>query len=195
MIEPDHSPDAANDDLRLRYRALFENERAARGEIRRLARELGLARRLLRFYLGTLPPARLPAAAPAAGPATVLLSEALIYHLDDCEDRGAHTAVSGWAFRPAPGWDARATRISLLLRHEDTVYLTACREVARPDVAASYARQPAGASGGATGLEGAGFACEVSHDALPADTEWKIVLRLECAGRACEQFTGRFLRR
>ena len=182
-------------ELRERLWAARSQETAARIAADRLARELALTRRLLKFYLGALPPARLPAAAtPDINPATVLLSESLVYHLDACENRGTHTTLSGWAFRPAPGWDARATTVTLLLRHEDTVYATVCRPVRRADVAALYNNRPAAESGGATGLEGVGFACEVSHDALPADTEWKIVLRLECAGQECEQFTGEFLR-
>ena len=201
MIDTTHLPAPAPgvdpaifDDLKERLRLLQDETRTARGEARRLARELAIARRLLKFHLGALPPARPAPATPDTGTTTVLLSEAVVYHLDACENLGAHTAISGWAFRPAPDWDASATIVTVLLRHEDTVYATSCHEVRRPDVAAFYARQPPGASGGASGLEGVGFACEVSHDALPADTEWKITLRLECGGRACEQFTGQFLR-
>lgn len=181
-------------ELRERLRAARTQELAARAEVRRLACELALAHRLLRFYLGALPPARPTVEEPSVGPDTILLSAPLTYHLDALENRGALTTVAGWAFRPAPGWDARTTNITLLLRHEDSVYATPCLRVRRADVAAYYAGQPPDASGGATGLDGVGFACEVRHDALPADTEWKIVLRLECAGQACEQFTGEFLR-
>lgn len=190
---PDADP-ALLGELRDRLWAARTQESAARTEARRLARELALARRLLKFHLGTLPPARLAAPTPPADAGTQLLSAELVYHLDACEDRGTHTALAGWAFRPAPGWDARSTSVTMLLRHEDTVYATPCRKVQRADVAAYYAGQPPGASGGAVGLDGVGFACEVGHDALPADSEWKIVLRLECAGQACEQFTGKFLR-
>ena len=179
-------------ELRERLWAARTQETAARAAADRLARELALTRRLLKFYLGA--PLLPTASVPTADPATVLLSEELVYHLDACEERGTHTALSGWAFRPAPGWDARATRVTLLLRHGDTVYATACEAVRRPDVAAFYAGQPPGAGGGATGLDGVGFACEIRHDALPEGTEWKIILRLECAGQACEQFTGKFLR-
>lgn len=185
---------AVVDDLRLRLGGAQSGERAARGEVRRLARELAVARRLLNFYVGTLPPASAATPPPAIETGTVLLSEELVYHLDTREDLGTHTTISGWAFRPAPGWDARATRVTLLLRHGDTVYATVCDAVRRPDVAAFYAGQPPGANGGATGLDGVGFACEIRRDALPVGTEWKITLRLECAGQACEQFTGEFLR-
>ena len=159
-----------------------------------MARELALTRRPRRPHRAPPPPPRRRTALTAADTATVLLSEEVVYHLDTRADLGASTAVTGWAFRPARGWDARATTITLLLRHEDTVYATASRQTPRPDVAALYAGQPPGASGGAVGLEGAGFACEIRHDAVPAGTEWKIILRLECDGRACEQFTGAFLR-
>ena len=180
-------------ELRERLRAARTQEIAARAAARRLARELALAHRLLKFYVGALPPAQPSATQPAAAE-TTLLSQPLAYHLDAMENRGTHTVVSGWAFRPAPGWAARATSVTLLLRHEDTVFATPCRAVRRTDVAAYYAGQPPDASGGATGLDGVGFACEVSHDTPPADTAWKVVLRLECAGQACEQFTGEFLR-
>ena len=177
-------------ELRERLWAARTQETAARAVADQLARELALARRLLKFYLG----APLPAAAiPDAGSDILLLSEPIIYHLDARERFLTHTVLSGWAFRPAAGWDARTTTVTLLLRHEDTVYATACRTIRRGDVAAFYAGQSPGASGGAVGLEGAGFACEIRHDALPAGTEWKIILRLESAGRACEQFTGEFL--
>ena len=182
-------------ELRERLWAARTQEAAARTAADRLARELALPYRLLKFHLGAPPPARPPAVVvPTTDPATVLLSEPLVYHLDASEDLGTHTAVSGWAFRPAAGWDARTTTVTLLLRHEDTVYATVCRPVRRTDVAAFYAGQPSGVSGGAVGLEGAGFTCEVRHDALPTGTDWKIVLRLTCAGQECEQFTGEFLR-
>lgn len=195
MNTPEHPADhTLSGELRARLWAARTQESAARSEAARLARELSLTRRLLKFYLGTLPPAAPAAAAPSTGAATVLLSGPLVYHLDAREDLGTHTAVSGWAFRPASGWDARAATITLLLRDGDTVYATSCRKVQRADVAAFYARQSPDGSGGATGLEGVGFACEIDHDALPAGGEWKIVLRLECGGEACEQFTGEFLR-
>ena len=163
MIDPQPPPvpgfaanQAATDDLRLRLASAQAGERTARDEMRRLARALALTRRLLNFYLGTLPPARPDLAASPTGLATRLWSESLVYYLDACKDQGTHTAISGWAFRPAAGWNARATVIMVLLRHGDTVYATPCQQVRRADVAAFYAGQEPGASGGAAGLDGAG---------------------------------------
>lgn len=196
LVDPDCDPipDAAQSmlgELRERLSAARTQEAAARAEAGRLSRELNLTRRLLKFYLGGLPPAA--RADVSIDPATVLLSQPLIYHFDTNENLGTHTVISGWAFRPAAGWDASNTVVTLLLRHGSTAYATVCRTVQRADVAAFYAGQPPGASGGAVGLAGAGFTCTVHHDALPAGTSWKIVLRLECAGQECEHFTEAFL--
>ena len=123
-----------------------------------------------------------------------LLTDTVIFHLDACEDRGTFTAISGWAFRPAPEWDGRATTVTLLFRDGGTVYAAATARVPRPDVAAYYAAQPANMAGGASGLDGVGFACEILHESLPEGVDLDIVLRLECAGLACEQPTGTPLR-
>ena len=45
-------------DLRLRFQGSHEQEQAARAETRRLARELALARRLLKFSFDGPPPPR-----------------------------------------------------------------------------------------------------------------------------------------
>lgn len=195
-------------DLRLRLQGSQEQEAAARAEARRLARELAVAHRLLKFAGdGNLPmppervrPAAPPRPAEKVAPVNprvraVRLTEKVTYHLDTCETRGEYTAISGWAFRPAEGWDGRATTVTLLFRDGATVYAAPACRVARGDVAAFYAAQEAGLTGGAVGLDGAGFACEVWHDSLPAGVDLEIVLRLECAGRACEQPTGTPLRR
>ncbi len=181
-------------DLRLRLQGSLAQEAAARAEARRLARELALARRLLKFSFDGPPPVRVVEAAEIRRSPAGLLTDRMIYHLDVCEDRGTHTAVSGWAFCPANGWDMRAATIQVLLRHGDTAYLAVGGCVPRPDVAAFYATQPVEASGGARGLEGAGFACEILNDSLPAGLDLQVVLRLECEGLACEQFTGQRLR-
>ena len=199
-------------DLRRRLQGSQAQETAARAEARALARELAVARRLLKFASANAAPAsvRPPSPAPpvlaAETPPVVMpkaetprlraepLTVPVTYHLDACEDRGEFTAISGWAFRPAPGWDGRTTTITLRLRHGATVHTAATVRVPRADVAAHFAAQPHDATGGATGLDGVGFACEILHDSLPAGVELEIALRLECAGRACEQFTGTTLR-
>ncbi len=182
--------------LLLRLQGREAEARAARAEARRLARELALVRRLLKFSGGGRVSAPLPPRADAAvvPMKAALLTERIVYHLDACEDRGTHTAISGWAFRPDADWDARDTVVTLRFRHGDTVYQAVARPVPRPDVAAYYAAQPADLTGGATGLEGVGFVCEVLHDSLPAGVDFKVGLRLERGGQACEQPTGTLLR-
>ena len=191
--DPETDP-AVLADLRLRLHGSQTQERAARAEARRLARELSLARRLLKFAFDGPPPVRMVEAARIEGSPASLLTARMIYHLDTCEDRGTHTAISGWAFCPFAGWDARATAVTLRLHHGDTTYVAFTAFVPRPDIAVHYAAQPPEASGGALGLEGAGFACEILNDSLPAGIDLKVILRLECEGRACEQFTGQRLR-
>ena len=195
--------DQVMDDLSLQLRASQAQERAFRAEARRLARELALTRRLLRFSGDNPPPAhpRQPPVAVPAGTATgatrrraTLLTEPVIYHFDACQNRGTYTAIAGWAFRPAPGWDARATTVTLLFRHGLAVFQATATRMPRPDVAAHFAAQGAGLTGGATGLDGVGFGCEILHESLPADAAMEITLRLECAGMACEQSTGTLLR-
>ncbi len=189
-------------DLRRRLQGSQEQEAAARAEARVLARELALARRLLRFADGQSAPGHArPPSPPRPTPTPEIprlraarLTDRVIFHLDACEDRGAFTAISGWAFRPAPEWNGRATTVTLLFRDGATVYVAAAARVPRPDVAAHYAAQPVNIAGGASGLDGAGFACEILHDSLPAGVDLDIGLRLECAGLACEQPTGTRLR-
>ncbi len=182
-------------DLRLRLRSSQAQELAARGEARRLARELALARRLLRFsFDGPLPPVRVVEEKTSAREPARLLTGTMIYHLDACEKRGDHAAVSGWAFCPVDGWDATLAVATLRLHHGETTYTVPTVQVPRRDVAALYATQPSETCGGARGLEGAGFACEIPNDSLPAGIDLKVILRLECEGRACEQFTGQRLR-
>ncbi len=193
-------------DLRLRLQGREEQETAARTEARRLARELTVAHRLLKFTSGTSAPIRErppspPRPKPAAAAAeaippqrAMLLTDTVIFHVDSCQDQGAFTAISGWAFRPAPEWDGRSTTIRLLFRYGATVYAATASRMPRPDVAAFYAGQPISLSGGASGVDGAGFTCEILHDSLPAGVDLEITLRLECAGLACEQPTGTRLR-
>ncbi len=199
-------------DLKRRLQGSREQEAAARAEARALARELAVARRLLRFASANAatatahPPSPAPPVLaaeetpPPVPPAETPrrraepLTAPVIYHLDACENRGEYTAITGWAFRPAPGWDARATTVTLLFRDGATVHAAAAVRVPRPDVAAHFAAQPTDLTGGATGLDGVGFACEILHDSLPAGVELEIALRLDGAGRACEQPTGTTLR-
>ena len=84
--------------------------------------------------------------------------------------------------------------MTLLFRQGATVSAVATDRITRPDVAAYFAAQPAEATGGARGLEEAGFACEIVNESLAAGGEWEIVLRLDCAGLACELPTGHSLR-
>ena len=189
---PETDP-AVISDLRLRLHGSQAQELAARAEARRLARELALTRRLLKFAFDGPPPVRAVGAIPVERAPALLLTVPLIYHLDACENRGDHVAISGWAFCPVEGWDARAALVTLRLHHGDTTHIAFAGSVPRPDVAAHYATQPSGAAGGARGLEGAGFACEIITGSLPAGVDLKVILRLECEGRACEQFTGQRL--
>ena len=191
--DPEGDP-AVLADLRLRLRSSQAQERAARAEARRLARELALARRLLKFSFDGPPPVRVVEAAQIGRASAGLLTARMVYHLDTCENLGTHTAISGWAFCPVDGWDARAATVTLRLHHGDTTYVASAGFVPRPDIAAHYAAQPPEASGGARGLEGAGFACEILNASLPAAVDLKVILRLEGEGRACEQFTGHRLR-
>ena len=191
-------------DLRQRLDGKEAQLLAARAGVRRLARELAVARRLLKFAGGSPLPARPRPPSPTLPlplqtdtvprRRAALLTDTVIYHLDSCQNLGAYTSVSGWAFRPAPGWDARATAVTLHFRHGATVYAAAASRVPRPDVAAYFAAQGDGISGGASGLDGVGFTCEILHDSLPAGVDLEIALRLECAGMACEQPTGTPLR-
>ena len=181
-------------DLRTRLQGSQAQEQAARAEARRLARELALARRLLKFAFDGPPPVRVAAAEEIPRAPAALLTAGMIYHLDACEDFGTHTAISGWAFCPVHGWDARAAAVTIRLHHGDTTYTAVGGCVPRPDVAAHYATLPPEAGGGARGLEGAGFACEILNDSLPVGVDLKLILRLEYEGLACEQFTGRCLR-
>ena len=120
--------------------------------------------------------------------------EEVVYHLDACEDQGTFTAISGWAFHPAPSWNSRDTTVTILFRHGTSIYYVAAGCVPRPDVAAHYALQVPQSYGGARGLDSAGFACEILHDSLPANVDWEIALRLECAGKVCVQPTSHRLR-
>ena len=181
-------------DLRLRLHGSQTQELAARAEAHRLARELALTRRLLKFSFDGPRPVRTVEAARIERSPALLLTARMIYHLDACENRGDHVAISGWAFCPVNGWDARATTVTLRLHQGDTTYVALAGVVPRPDVAAHYATQPPAACGGARGLEGAGFACEILGDSLPAGIDLKVILCLECEGRSCEQFTGQRLR-
>jgi hypothetical protein len=180
-------------DLQLQLQASQERERAARAEARRLAREMILARRLLKLSFektaltfdreGAAP--RLPAA---------LLEKPVYYDIDSCRDEGTHMTISGWAFRPDPAWDSRETTVTVLFHGGATTYYAASVRVLRWDVAAYYAAEGFAAFGGARGLEGAGFACKVLRESLPAAVDLRIALRLECGGMACEQFTESRLR-
>ena len=181
-------------DLRLRFQGKEAQLLAARAEARRLALELPLTRRLLKFALDGLPPGRRVAATQAAPRRAALLTAPARFHLDACEHQGQHTVISGWAFRPVLAWDSHAATVTLLFRHGETAYAATTGPVPRPDVAAHFAAQAPEESGGAVGLEGAGFRCEIVNESLPEGVEWELVLRLECAGVACEQATGQRLR-
>ena len=185
---------AVNADLRLRFQGKEAQLLAARAEARRLARELALTRRLLKFSLAGSPTVRRLVSPQAAPRRAALLTAPARFHLDACERQGRHTVISGWAFRPVPAWDAHAATVTLLFRHGETAYAAATGHVPRPDVAAHFAAQAPEESGGAGGLEDAGFCCELVNASLPEGVEWDFVLRLECAGVACEQATGQRLR-
>ncbi len=180
-------------DLKLRLQGALAQERAARAEARRLARELTLARRLLQFFFDGPPPERAVVATDIRPATARLLTAETRFHLDACRTQGMSTAITGWAFRPVAAWDGRTAKIELMLRHGATAYAAATGRFPRPDVATYFAAQPA-AAGGARGLDGTGFACEILNDSLPAGVDLEIVLRLECAGLTCEQPTGQTLR-
>ncbi len=192
---PEGSPaeQALIEDLRLRLRGAQTQETAVRAEARRLGRELAVARRLLRFFFDGPPPARLPATAKIRPVPAAPLTGEVRFHLDACRPLGGHTAITGWAFCPVAAWDGHAATVVLVFRQADTAYAVATGRMPRPDVAAHFAAQPA-AAGGACGLEGVGFGCEVLNDSLPAGVDLEIVLRLECAGLLREQPTGQTLR-
>ena len=194
LTEPGTDP-AVMDDLRQRLQGGRAELLAARATARLLARELALTRRLLRAACGgASTPRPRQAAALAVTQRAVRLTEATCFHLDTCERQGAHTVFSGWAFRPVPTWDARLATVTLLLRNGAAAYAVPASQVPRPDVAAYFAAQGAEAAGGAAGLDAAGFRCDLVNDSLPAGLDLEIVLRLVCAGVACEQPTGRRLR-
>ena len=194
-LPTENGPEDA-DDLRQRLQGSQTEQLAARAAARRLARELALARRLLRFAGGeaSAPRARKPAALSPVQRALPLTDDRTCFHLDTCERQGAHTILSGWAFRAVPGWDARAATVTIHLRNDTLAYAAAAASVPRPDVAAHYAAQGPASAGGAVGLEAAGFRCDVVNDSLPEGVELEVVLRLDCAGLSCEQPTGRRLR-
>lgn len=184
-------------DLQLKLRGSEAQELANRAEARRLGRELSLAHRLLKFSFGDPPPDLRPRPALVTGGSTkfpglraALTKGKVLFHIDACERQGTSLAVCGWAFRRVSAWDARETTVTLLFRHGPTVYSLPTRRILRPDVAAHFADQPNGVSGGARGLERAGFVGEVPCDSWSAPDGLEMVLRLEHAGRACEQPTG-----
>jgi hypothetical protein len=180
---------AGLDDLRVRLQGAHEQARTARGAAHQLSRQLALMHRLVKFFFDGPSPPRVARTGEMQGQPAVLLTDKVIYHLEVCQNQGAHTAISGWAFRPARGWDATATSVTLLFRAGYATYTAPTRRVSRPDMAAYFAAQPPEVAGGATGLAGMGFAGEVLNRSLPAGVEWKITLRLECAGKMCEHAT------
>ena len=182
------------DDWRQRLLSSQEQQVAGRAALRVVTREMAIMRRLFRFSFDGAAPAR--PAAPGVIPrrSAARITQELIYHVDVCENRGDHTLVAGWAFHPAPSWNARDATVAVLLRDGSATYYAAAGKLPRPDVAAHYAAHPAQVSGGAHGLEGVGFACEIVQDSLPADRDWQIVLRLECGTMICEGPTDQFLR-
>lgn len=193
---PSGSESAASDDLRLRLHGSRAEAHAARQEARRLARELALTRRLLKFAVDLSPPLPPPPrrSAVAMPVRATLLTARMIYHLDSCQSRGGQMEIVGWAFCPVPEWDGAATAAILLFKTDAAIFQAVAAQVPRPDVAAHYAGQPAEATGRARGLERVGFRCEVWHDSLPANVDLELALRLECAGRVCEHALGTRLR-
>ena len=182
------------EDLKGRLQGAQSQEIAARAEARRLMRELSVARRLLRFFVNGPPPARSATAAGMSPVSATLLTGDVRFHLDACQQHGAHTAITGWAFCPVAAWDGHLAEIVLIFRHGSKAYFVPTGWMPRPDIAAHFALQPTEAAGGARGLDGAGFACEILNDSLPAGVDLEIVLRLECEGLACERSTGQRLR-
>ena len=202
-IQPPPAPgDTAREsvlqDLRLRLHGSRTQERAVRVEARTLARELALTRRLLNFFQGAEAPLRTPRQSPVAVNTVprvraVRLDGRTLFHLDTCQNHGTCTALAGWAFRPVPEWDAQAALVTVLLRGAGgEAFTVSTGRILRGDVAAHFAAQPVEA-GGARGIAGAGFACEVLHESLPAGADLEVVLRLEMAGTVCEQRTGQRL--
>jgi hypothetical protein len=194
------SPGAADgsqaglDDLRARLQGAREQARTGRVAAHQFSRELALMRRLVKFFFDGPPPSRVNRTGEIQCQPAVLLTERVIYHFEVCQNQGTHTAISGWAFRPARDWDASATSVTLLFRSGYATYSAPTRRVARPDIAAYFAAQPPEVSGGAIGLAGMGFAGEVLNESLPAGVELKIALRLECAGKMCEHATTERMR-
>ena len=138
--EPAGTDPALTTDLRHRLQGSQAQQTATRTEAHQLARELALTRRLLRFALDGSPPVRrAPPAIPGVSRRAVKLTEPVRFHLDACERQGAHTVVSGWAFRPRPEWDAQAATLTLLFRAEADTYAAAAGQTPRPDVAAHFA--------------------------------------------------------
>ena len=90
----------------------------------------------------------------------------MIYHLDVCESHGTHTVVSGWAFCPVDGWDARLTVARVLRATATTVYMATGGCVPRPDIAAHYAGQLRVARG--AGSRARGSRAKSSTIPLPA---------------------------
>ena len=188
-------PDASTlDDCRQRLLGSQEQQLAARAALRLLTREMALMRRLFRFSFDGAAPARPVKPGEIPRRSAALLTQEMIYNMDVCENRGDHTLIAGWAFHPAASWNARDTTVTLLLRDGATTYYAVAGRLLRPDVAAHYAAHPAQDSGGAHGLDGVGFACEILHDSLPAGRDWQIALRLECGTMICEAPTGQRLR-
>lgn len=137
-----------------------------------------------------------PAASPVAQDKprhASLLTQPVRYHLDACGTQGENLIVSGWAFRPDPQWDSRVTTVTLLFRDGATVYRAGTTRVPRPDVAAHFAKEGAATAGGARGLVGAGFVCEILRSSLPAGVNLQLALRLECGDLACEQPTDQIV--
>ena len=182
------------DDWRQRLLGSQEQQLAARTALRVLTREMAIMRRLFRFSFDGAAPARPAAAGVIPRRSAARMTEEMVYHVDVCENRGDHTLVAGWAFHPASHWNALDTTVTVLLRDGSATYYAVAGKLLRPDVAAHYAAHPAQASGGAHGLEGVGFACEIVQDSLPPDRNWQIALRLECGTMICEGPTDQYLR-
>ena len=191
---PTESDTPTLDDWRQRLLGSQEQLLAARATLRVLTREMAIMRRLFRFSFDGAAPARPTGAGIIPRRSAARMSEEMVYHMDVCENRGDHTLVAGWAFHPAPHWNARDATVTVLLRDGATTYYAAAGKLLRPDVAAHYAAHSAQVSGGAHGLEGVGFACEILQDSLPADRNWQIALRLECGTMICEGSTEQYLR-
>ena len=185
-------------DLSQRLQGSRTQELAARGEARRLAQELVLARRLLRFQFTDQPgdstrpqPALVTEAMPKfARLLSVLKPEDTVFHIDSCQHQDGTLVVTGWAFCRARGWDAAATTVTLIFRHGAALHHAATRRVLRPDVAGHFAGHGAELAGGARDLEGGGFSGEIPLASLTTNPGWEIGLHLECAGMTRERFTG-----